>query len=316
LAEKLTKQTLRGIWAGITLSWDENYELDEGAFRENLRRLVEIRPHGIYVFGSTGEFYAVNDEEFCWVVDIMVEEVSPSGIPTQVGCNGLATREIIDKLKYAQAAGADGGQVALPSWMKLTEQEIVQFWHDISQAVPDLPLISYNNSRTKWYMYAEQYRQIIDVAPNLIGIKWSGSPELDLQRLAETVAVTPQLAHFLGEANLLKGMRVGIQGCYSAWIFAWPRRTMQIFNLADQGNWEDAEDVFQSCMEVENFIDSMIEEFGLGMMDPVADKGRGVLCGFLVGHQRTRPPYLGWPDETMQIMRQRMRDRFPDFMWE
>ena len=316
MTEKLTKQTLRGIWAGITLSWDENYELDEAAFRENLRRLVEVRPHGIYVFGSTGEFYAVNDEEFRRVVDIMVEEVSPHGIPTQAGCNGLATREIIGKLKYAQAAGADGGQVALPSWMKLTEPEIVQFWRDISQAAPALPLISYNNSRTKWYMYAEQYRQIIDVAPNLIGIKWSGNSELDLQVLEETIAATPQLAHFLGEGNLLKGMSFGVQGCYSAWIFAWPRRTMQIFNLADQGNWEEAQAIHQRCLEVEDFIDGIVEELSLGMMDPVADKGRGVLSGFLVGHQRTRPPYLGWPDEAMDTIKEQVRQRFPDFMWE
>jgi len=316
MTEKLTKDNLRGIWAGITLSWDENYELDEAAFRENLRRLVEVRPHGIYVFGSTGEFYAVNDEEFRRVVDIMVEEVTPSGIPTQAGCNGLATREIIEKLKYAQAAGADGGQVALPFWMKLTEQEIVKFWRDISEAVPNLPLISYNNGRTKWYMYGEQYRQIIDVAPNLIGVKWSGSPELHLQRLAETVAVTPELAHFLGESNLVKGMKFGIQGCYSAWVFAWPRHTMQIFNLADEGNWEDAEAVQSACLEVAQFIVGMIEELGLGMMDPVIDKGFGVLSGFLTGHQRTRPPYIGWPDEAMQTMRQQVRERFPDFMWD
>ncbi len=316
MTEKLTKDNLRGIWAGITLSWDENYELDEAAFRENLRRLVEVRPHGIYVFGSTGEFYAVNDEEFRRVVDIMVEEVTPSGIPTQAGCNGLATREIIEKLKYAQAAGADGGQVALPFWMKLTEQEIVKFWRDISEAVPNLPLISYNNGRTKWYMYGEQYRQIIEVAPNLIGVKWSGSPELHLQRLAETVAVTPELAHFLGESNLVKGMKFGIQGCYSAWVFAWPRHTMQIFNLADEGNWEDAEAVQSACLEVAQFIVGMIEELGLGMMDPVIDKGFGVLSGFLTGHQRTRPPYIGWPDEAMQTMRQQVRERFPDFMWD
>ncbi len=316
MTEKLTKDNLRGIWAGITLSWDEDYELDEAAFRENLRRLVEVRPHGIYVFGSTGEFHAVNDEEFRRVVDIMVEEVGPSGIPTQAGCNGLATREIIGKLKYAQGAGADGGQVALPSWMKLTEPEIVQFWRDISEAVPDLPLISYNISRTGWYMYAEQYRQIMEVAPNLIGIKWSGSPELDLQLLEETIPATPQLAHFLGEGNLLQGMRFGVQGCYSAWVFAWPRRTIQMFNLADQGNWEDAEALHRGCLEVAQFIVAVVEELGLGMMDPVIDKGFGVLSGFLTGHQRTRPPYIGWPDEAMDTIRERVHNRFPDLMWD
>jgi len=317
MSPKLTTETLRGIWAGIPLSWDEEYHLDEPAYRENLRRLVEVRPHGIYIFGSTGEFYAVDDDEFRQVVDILIEEVCPSGIPTQAGCNALVTREIIDKLKYVQQAGVDGGQVALPSWMKLTEQEIVQFWRDISRAVPDLPLTSYNVSRTKWYMYGEQYRKILEVAPNLIGIKWSGSPELDLNRLEQPVAMTPEISHSLGfENDLVRGMRFGIRGCYSSWISAWPQRTLSMFELADAGRWEEAEAVNSELVEVAKFIWGMAEDRGLGMMDPIVDKGFGTLTGFLTGHQRTRPPYIGWPDGALQEIRQRVAERYPEFIWQ
>jgi len=313
---KLTKQTLKGIWAGVTLPWDEDYQLDEPAFRENLRRLVQARPHGIYVFGSTCEFYAVDEDEFRRIVDILVEEVGPSGIPTQAGCNELATHKTIRKLKYVQQAGADGAQVTLPGWMKLTEEEIVRFWRDISEAVPDLPLVSYNISRTQWYLYGQQYRQIIEVAPNLVGIKWSGSPELDLDRIEETVAMTPELAHFLGEGNLLKGMRFGIQGCYSSWVLVHPELMMRMFNLAEQGQWEEAETIHKRWMEVMGFINEMCEEFDLGGMDPVADKGCAVLSGFIMSHQRIRPPYIGWSDEAMAVMKARVREKFPEFIFD
>ncbi len=312
---RLTKETLKGMWAGITLSWDEDYQLDEATFRENLRRMVAARAHGIYVFGSTGEFYAVDDDEFRRIVDILVEEVRPSGIPTQAGCHGLATRQVIEKLKYAQSAGVGGAQVLLPGWMKLTEGEIVKFWADISRAVPDLPLISYNVSRTNWYLYGEQFRQIMDVAPNLIGIKWSGSPELNMDRLQQAVALTPELAHFVGEPRLLQAMRFGITGCYSAWVMMHPELSIRMFDLAEQGQWEEAEAIHRQWTEVTDFIGGMCEEFDLGGMDPVVDKGCVVLSGFLTGHQRCRPPYIGWPDEAMRVMQARMREKFPEFMF-
>ncbi|PIX44415.1 MAG: dihydrodipicolinate synthase family protein, partial [Armatimonadetes bacterium CG_4_8_14_3_um_filter_58_9] len=61
---RLTSDTLRGIWAGVTLPWNEDYSLDEQSLRENLRRLVDARVHGIYTTGSTGEFYALDMSEF------------------------------------------------------------------------------------------------------------------------------------------------------------------------------------------------------------------------------------------------------------
>ena len=315
MATELTKESLKGVWAGITLSWDERYALDEAAYRENLHRLVQARPHGIYVFGSTGEFHAVDDDEFRRVVDILVEEVAPSGIPTQAGCNDIATHLVIRKLKYAADAGVNGAQLVVPFWMKLTEEEILKFFDDISQAVPHLPLISYNIGRAKWYLY-DEYRQIIGVAPNLIGIKWAGTPELDLGRLEQTIPELPELAHFIGEGNLLKAMRFGVQGCYSAWVLAYPEPTIKMFNLAEQGKWAEAEAIHAQVTEVMGFIDEMAEEFGLSGMDPVWDKGAAILSGFLAGHQRTRPPYIGWSDEAMAQMQARMRDRYPDYIFD
>lgn len=317
MARRLTGKTLKGIWAGAPLSWDEDYQLDERAFRENLRRLVAAKAHGIYVFGSTGEFYAVDYKEFQRVVDTLMEEVGPSGIPTQVGCNDVATHKVIRKLKYVADQKVSGAQAVVPFWMKLTEEEVLQFWSDISQAVPDLPLISYNVGRAKWYLYGEQYRKIIDVAPNLIGIKWSGadSPELSMDRLTEAIAITPELAHFVGDdSNMLAAMRFGVQGCYSSWVLMNPELTIKRFTLAEEGRWEEAEAVHQQMAGPVSYIEEMCEEFGLGMKDPVVDKGSAAVPGFLTGHQRTRPPYMGWPDEAVQEMRARLRQRFPEFV--
>ncbi len=128
--------------------------------------------------------------------------------------------------------------------------------------------------------------------------------------------MTPELAHFLGERYLLTGMKFGIQGCYSAWVLVHPELTIRMFNLAEQGQWEEAEAIHNRWTAVMAYIDEMAEEFSLGGMDPVWDKGCAVLSGFLTGHQRTRAPYIGWSDEAMWEMKARVGERFPEFIVE
>ena len=130
MADRLTSATLKGIWAGVTLSWDQDYQFDEASFRENLRKLVAARVHGIYTTGSTGEFHALDYDEFLRVVDILAEEVGPTDVPTQVGCHHTNTHTVVRMLKYVDSAGIGAGQVALPYWMELTEEEILRFWSD------------------------------------------------------------------------------------------------------------------------------------------------------------------------------------------
>ncbi len=312
MGTRLKRENLKGIWAAAPLPWDESYKLDEGTFRENLQRLMAAQVHGIYTFGSTGEFHAIDYDEFCRIVDAFVEEVGPSDIPIQVGCHSTATHQVIRMLKYAADAGADGGQVALPFWMKLSEREIVKFWRDISEAVPDLPLTSYNSERTKWSLSAQQYREILQVAPNLMGIKWPG--ETDLSEFRNVVAVTPELAHFVGETCLVAAMKIGARGSYSATVLWQPELTVQMFNLAEQGKWDDAAQIGRGFTKVIEFMVALCEELGLGVMDPVIDKGLMAATGILAGHQRTRPPHIGWPDDALDDVRRRLKAKFPWFI--
>ena len=313
MSQGLTRDTLNGIWVAAPLAWDEEYRLDEDTFRETLRRLIAAEPHGMYTFGSTGEFHAVDDDEFVPITDIFLDEVGPSGIPTQIGCHGTATHQIVWKLKYAEQAGADGGQVALPFWMELNNEEIIQFWADISAAVPDFPLTSYNSGRTKVQLTGEQYREILQVAPNLIGIKWPG--EVDLETFPRIAEMTPELAHFVGEPYLVEAMKLGVAcGNYNASALWQPELTMRMFELAEAGEWAEAEEIASGFGDVIKYVVTVCEELGLGMMDPVIDKGLMAATGILPCHQRTRAPYIGWSDEGVAQMRARLQARFPWFV--
>ena len=56
----LTAESLRGIWAGLPLAWDQQDELDHQRYASDIERCLDLGGHGVYAAGSTGEFYALD----------------------------------------------------------------------------------------------------------------------------------------------------------------------------------------------------------------------------------------------------------------
>ena len=123
---RLTAESLHGIWAGVTMVWNEQYRFDEQTYAQNVERTIAAGVHGIYTTGSTGEFYALEFEEFCLMVDIEAELCGRAGIPLQIGCNADATHKILRMLEYTAGKPEVGAaQVALPYWMRLSDRELL-----------------------------------------------------------------------------------------------------------------------------------------------------------------------------------------------
>jgi dihydrodipicolinate synthase/N-acetylneuraminate lyase len=310
---KLTRDTLKGVWAAVTLPWHEDLSLDEAAFRENLRRLIAARVHGIYTTGSTGEFYALDWDEFCHMVDIFMGAVSSSGIPVQVGCAADDTRDICRQIEYACRAGADGVQVVIPYWMELTDREILQFFRDVAAASAGLPIIHYNITRAKNYLGAEDYRRILEVVPNLIGVKFAFAGT-HFGQLQNALQRCPEIAFFVAENLLVTGMPMGIRGSYSSVVCMNPQYMLTMFGLAESRQWNEALAMQMRLVRFFRELGGILDEMAAGGMDPVCDKGMSVASGMFTGHQRTRPPYIGWSDEQVLRFRGWLERDYPDLL--
>jgi dihydrodipicolinate synthase/N-acetylneuraminate lyase len=59
----LSAESLRNIWAGVPLAWDQQDELDEQRYASDIERCLDIGAHGVYAARSTGEFYALDFDE-------------------------------------------------------------------------------------------------------------------------------------------------------------------------------------------------------------------------------------------------------------
>lgn len=314
--KRLSADTLHGIWAGITMSWDERDRFDEASYRANTEAMCRAGVHGVYTTGSTGEFYALDFDEFRRMVDIQAEICGRHNMPLQIGCCSDSTRETLRLLEYAAGKPQVGAaQVNIPYWMELTDRELLQFFKDLHRACPDLPLVHYNIPRSKRYLLGPDYLRVLEVAPNLIGVKFTFAG-MHFGQLQEALLLTPPLCYFIGENLLVSAMMLGARGCCSSLVCTNPAFMLGMYDHASHGRWSEALAMQQTAARF--FVESaaFIENRGEGTMDPVFDKGLAVAAGCAVGSQRTRAPYIGWSNDTVEATRRWLKERYPQFLSE
>ncbi len=297
------------------MSWDETFCLDETSYRTNIKRMCQAGVHGVYTTGSTGEFYALDFIEFYRMVDIQTEICSKYHMPLQIGCCSDNTRRTMQLLEYvADKPSIGAAQITIPYWMELTDREVLQFFKDVYTAFPDLPLVHYNIPRAKRFLIGPDYQRILDVAPSLIGVKYTFAGNY-FNELQEAIMVTPGLSYFVIETVLVSSMLLGARGSYSSLVYTNPQLSLTMYDHAVNDRWEEAIKMQKTAQQFISDVIFFVKSRGEGYIDPVIDKGLAVASGCLEGSQRTRAPYIGWSDETITELRTWMKENYPQFVY-
>lgn len=312
---RLTYDRLYGIWAGVTMAWNEDYSFDEKTYITNVQTSIKSKAHGIYTTGTTGEFYAVEYDDFCRMVDIVNDLCGKAHVPLQIGCCADSTRKVIKLLEYANSKKDVGGaQFVLPYWIEMSDKEIQQFFKDIYKACPEMPLVHYNNPASKRFLGGKDYRILQELAPNLIGVKYAYAGS-HFGALQEAMRLTPNLSYFVVESCLVSAMQLGARGCYSSLIATNPKWVLDMFEKAQQGQWEQAIKMQQHVSRFFNELEDFITENEQAISDPASDKGVALASGCFVGHPRCMPPYIGWSNEFVKKTRTWIMENYPEFVY-
>jgi dihydrodipicolinate synthase/N-acetylneuraminate lyase len=306
----LTRDTLIGVWAGLPVPWAEDGTFDEATFQRDVQKCCEAGVHGIYTAGTTGEFYAQNFDEFKAITTALLAVTRENGTPTQAGCTGLCTRDVLERATFAVEAGADGLQIALPFWLALTDDEVVAFFRDVAAAVPGVPLIHYDTGRSKRRIEADLYRRLLDVAPDLMGNKYGDS---DIARLAHLIRRVPEINFFTGEHILAHAMMEGAKGSYSSLVYLNPRLLLHYFDLCQRREWEAA---FAIQRQISVFffdgLGPLLDD--KGFMDSAIDRALGRLAGFLECGLECQPPYFHLSPDDFAALRAWTEANMPELL--
>jgi len=312
---RLGAKDIFGVWAGCVMCWDEKFRFDSDSYSAGVAQMIKHKPHGIYTTGSTGEFYAIELDEFKQMVDIQAKLCGDAGVPLQIGCCGDATHKTLRLFEYAASKKQVGAaQVVLPYWMELTDREVLQFFKDLYSACPDMPIVHYNIPRCKRFLHAADYLRILDVCPSLVGVKYTFAGT-NFGSLQSDILATPMLSYFVAEHFLATAMQLGAKGSYSSVICMNPVFMQNYYAAAAAGKWNEAIEIQKFLAKFYVQLGGIIGQAGEGDADPVIDKAMAVASGFLKANQRCRAPYIGWSDKSVSMLSQWLRDNYPELVY-
>ena len=75
--------------AACMLPWTEDFELDVPVFERHVQNAIDRGYKHIYLMGTAGEGYALNDARFRQVVDVFAGLTVRDGLDPQIGFVGL-----------------------------------------------------------------------------------------------------------------------------------------------------------------------------------------------------------------------------------
>lgn len=178
---------IKGVIVPILTPIDGNELIDEKKLRDQVDYVIEGGVLGILAFGSNGEFYVIEEEEMERGLKIMVDQAA-GRVPVYFGIGAISTKKCCRLAKMAAANGAAGVSILQPMFLKPTESELYLHFKTIAEAVPETPVLLYNNpARVNYTLSVNLVARLACEIENIVGMKDTSG---DITLTAEFIRTT------------------------------------------------------------------------------------------------------------------------------
>jgi 4-hydroxy-tetrahydrodipicolinate synthase len=231
-------QRLRGLIPPLALPLTSGGDLDFSSLNRQVDYLLSGPVNGLWVNGTTGDFFALTDEEGAAVLGAVIEQVK-GRVPVVAQIGDTVTRKVIRKGHLALQAGADYLAAVLPYYLDYTQEELKEHYRTLSAELRR-PLILYQ--LPQMCKVSLTVPTVIELAREgvLIGIKDSSGNQDYFRRLIETArAESVTLRCFVGGGNLMDvSLMAGADGLMCAIANLVPAHCHRLFSASQVGDWE------------------------------------------------------------------------------
>lgn len=273
-----------GIIPPIITPFRENGGVDFPALAKMSLYLVENGVHGLFPFGTTGEFYAVSNEEYAKALETVRDAVAGMknrfGKPIQLlaGASHITTRGVIHLAKLVeQVGGYDALSVLTPMFISQTQEELYTYYKAIAENTT-LPVLVYNNPpKTNVNVAPATIARLAKDCPNIIGIKDSSG---DMTSCGEYLRLTADYRDrfnvMMGRDTMITaGLVYGCSGAVASCANVAPRLVADIYDKFRDGD-------LAGSLEAQYRLAPLRIATGMGTFPEVIKEGL-VLQGIPVG---------------------------------
>lgn len=224
----------QGILVPIVTPFDRDGRLDLAALQRLVESFIEQGVAGIVACGTTGEYYALDEDERRQVLEC-VAKAGKGRLRLIAGANDLSTRGAIARARQAAELGYEALMLAPPAYSLPDQAGIVAHFKAVA-AASALPIILYNFPARAGVSIDIDSVAELSREPNIVGIKESSG---DFSRaLALIQARLPDFEVICGCDDqaadfLFWGVRSWISG--AANVF--PGEQVAMLNAAKAEDW-------------------------------------------------------------------------------
>jgi 4-hydroxy-2-oxoglutarate aldolase len=278
MTDKEIVANLRGIFLPIVTPFDRRGGVDEGRFRDNLRRYVETGLAGIVVAGSTGEAPYLAERERLRLVEIARKIVRPPQLV--VAGTGLeSTRATLLLSREAVARGADVLLVVTPSYFKsrMDSAALTAHYRAVADGVRR-PVEIYSIPQFTGVRIGVDTLARLSRHPNIVGLKESSGDLAFLRAILRKVR--PNFRVLVGSALiLLEGLRAGAVGGVLGQAGFVPELCVALYEAFRRGQMRMARDLEKRLGPL---VEKINVPYGVAGIKAALD-----LCGYAGGAPRS-----------------------------
>ncbi len=162
---------IKGVVVPMITPIDADEMIDEKKIREQVDHVINGGVTGILLYGSNGEFYVIEEDEMERGLKIVVDQAA-GRVPIYFGIGAISTKKCVRLAKMAVAGGAASVSILQPMFLKPTKDELFLHFKTIADAIPQTPVLLYNNpGRVGYTLAADLVSRLAHEVPNIVGMK-------------------------------------------------------------------------------------------------------------------------------------------------
>ena len=201
---------IKGIYSASMSILNDDLSLNIEKTIKHAEMVIDQGSHGVALFGSTGQAQLISFPDKINLLSHLSHSKYREKYIIGTGLNSL--NENINLIKVAKSLGFQKFLIMPPAYYKYGDDDVINFYTKIIEAIPDCEIILYNFEKLCGYKFSlECVVKLVKKFPNqIIGVKDSSYNLFENLKL-DNFSVLPG-----SEAKLLKGLELGCSGIITA----------------------------------------------------------------------------------------------------
>ena len=201
---------IKGIYAASMSVLNDDLTLNIAKTIEHAEMVIENGCHGAAIFGSTGQAQLIPIAEKINLLNKLAVNKYKDNYIIGTGLNSLG--ETINLMRVANSLNFKKFLIMPPAYYKYGDNEVLDFYSKVVEAIPDSKIILYNFEKLCGYKFSvECVEELVKRYPNqIVGVKDSSYNLFENLKL-DNFSVMPG-----SESKLLKGLELGCTGIITA----------------------------------------------------------------------------------------------------